>query len=63
LIGFDLNFLQLDLANQAMFNSKGEVGVSIDKELMGPTLSLNVQLVLDHVNAKHRAGIAMNFMT
>jgi hypothetical protein len=46
-----------------MFNSKGEVGVSIDKELMGPTLSLNVQLVLDHVNAKHRAGIAMNFMT
>lgn len=50
-------------AMKAMFNSKGEVAVSIDKELMGPTLSLNVQLVLDHVNAKHRAGIAMNFMT
>lgn len=48
---------------KASFNSKGEVAVSVDKELMGPAIGLNVQIVLDHVNAKHRAGIAVNFMT
>ena len=41
-----------------MFNTNGEVGVAVDKEIFGPFM-LNLVGVMDHWNAKYKFGIGL----